>query len=44
MAFGSLLEYGTENRISDVIPLIPNCDWGAIEDILENEATVNNLA
>lgn len=44
MAFGGLLDYGTENPISDVIPLIPNGDWGAIEDILENEATANNLA
>jgi len=44
MAFGGLLDYGTTDPISDVIPLIPNGDWNAIEDILENEATANNLA
>jgi hypothetical protein len=44
MAFGGLLQNGTANPISDVVPMIPNGDWNTILQILENEATGNNMA
>jgi hypothetical protein len=44
MAFGGMLQNGTPNPIQDVVQYIPNGDWQAIAQILENEATGNNYA